>query len=431
MAERASNWTEPVTVADLHLPPTFVADHAVRALAYEGSMTPADIAKRWHVDHAVAAEVVESLKSAGIVELDTAQTTFERSARIRLTASGNIRVAEARRRTWYAGALPVSLADFEQRIDLGTGAPTFLPVDAPLQQLGIAPHLAAEIGQAIRAGATLALQGAAFDEQAQIARTLGQALAGAVTLPFALYAAGSTIRVIDARFHRMSEARSEDALASDVLRSRDSLSRWATVVRPVVELAGGIQTGDVFPAYDDEARFYVAPMPFAACHGLLAVMDSDANPAGLVELAKLWLIPGRYHVGVFVLRSGERIEVPWQAATLLFGPAKQVLPSALRAAVSYAVDIADLRGETLATFLTVRLTDAELPADAIGRVISSMERRGLTTRTAGASVAQYLRDRAAYEGASFSLDESTLDRALDVAASTGEPSDRGDLRAAS
>jgi hypothetical protein len=250
-------------------------------------------------------------------------------------------------------------------------------------------------------------------------------------LPFALYAAGSIIRVIHPRLHRMGEARSEDALEGDVLRSRDSLSRWATVVRPVVELAGGIQTGDVFPAYDDDARFYVAPMPFAACHGLLAVMNSDANPAGLIELAKLWLIPGRYHVGVLVLRSGERIEVPWHAATLLFGPAKQVLPSSLRAAVSYDVDIADLRGETLATFLTIRLTDAVLPAPAIGRVVGLMERRGLTTRSAGASVAQYLRDRAVYEGASFSLDESTLDRALDVAASAGEPNGRGGLRAAS
>jgi DNA-binding MarR family transcriptional regulator len=104
MVEHAPNWTEPATVADLHLSPTFVADHAVRALAYEGAMTLADIARRWHVDHAIVVEVVESLKSAGLVELDAVQTTFERNARIRLTASGNVRVAAARSRTWYASA---------------------------------------------------------------------------------------------------------------------------------------------------------------------------------------------------------------------------------------------------------------------------------------------------------------------------------------
>jgi DNA-binding MarR family transcriptional regulator len=417
MVERAPNWTEPATVADLYLPPTFVADHAVRALSYEGTMTLADIARRWHVDHAIAVEVVESLKSAGLVELDAVQTTFERNARIRLTASGTVRVAAARSRTWYAGVLPVSLTEFEQRIDLATEVGTAARPDDTLTQLGIAPHLAAEIGQAVQAGATLALQGAAFDEQTQIARMLGHALGGAVSLPFALYAAGSIIRVLHQGFHSIGETRPEDAPARDILRSHDSYSRWATVARPVVELAGGVQTPDVFPAYDDEARFYVAPMPLAACHGLLAVMDSDANPAGLRELARLWLIPGRYHVGVLVLRSGERIEVPWRAATLLFGPAAPVLPPALKAAVSYGVDIAQLQGETLAAFLTIRLEDtAVFPVHAIATIVGLMERRGLTTRTAGASVARYLRDRAAYQGASFSLDESILERALDVAA---------------
>jgi DNA-binding MarR family transcriptional regulator len=417
MAERAPNWTEPATVADLHLPPTFVADHAVRALAYEGTMTLADIARRWHVDHAIAVEVVESLKSAGLVELDAVQTTFERNARIRLTASGNVRVAAARSRTWYAGAVPVSLTEFEQRIDLGAEACAVPRSDETLTQLGVAPHLAAEIGQAVQAGATLALQGASFDEQAQIACTLGQALGGAVSLPFALYAAGSIIRVLHPPFHSIGESRPEDAPGRDILRSHDSQTRWATVSRPVVTLAGGIQTTDVLPAYDDEARFYLAPTPLVACHGLLAVMDSDANPAGLSELARLWLIPGRYRVGVLVLRSGERIEVPWRAATLLFGPAAPVLPSALKAAVSYGVDIAQLHGEMLAAFLTIRLEDAAVfPAHAIATIVGLMERRGLTTRTAGAIVARYLRDRAAYQGPSFSLDESILERALDVAA---------------
>lgn len=308
-------------------------------------------------------------------------------------------------------------AELEQRVDLGVEACAVPRPDDTLKQLGIAPHLAAEIGQAVQAGATLALQGAAFEEQAQIVRALGQALGGAVSMPFALSAAGSIIRAFHPRLHNIGVARPEDAESRDILRSRDSHARWATVALPVVRLAGGIQTTDVFPAYDDEARFYVAPMPFAACHGLLAVMDSDTNPAGLGELARRWLIPGRDHVGVPVLASGERIEVPWRAATLLFGAAEAVMPSPLRGAVSYGLDIAELRSETMPAFLTIRLPDAAVfPTQALGRIVDLMKRRGLTTRAAGACVARYLRDRAAYEGASFSLDESILQRALDVAA---------------
>lgn len=84
---------------------------------------------------------------------------------------------------------------------------------------------------------------------------------------------------------------------------------------------------------------------------------------------------------------------------------------------SYGLDIAELRSETMPAFLTIRLPDAAVfPTQALGRIVDLMKRRGLTTRAAGACVARYLRDRAAYEGASFSLDESILQRALDVAA---------------
>jgi hypothetical protein len=140
------------------------------------------------------------------------------------------------------GRLAGVAAELEQRVDLGVEACAVPRPDDTLKQLGIAPHLAAEIGQAVQAGATLALQGAAFDEQAQIVRALGQALGGAVSMPFALSAAGSIIRVFHPRLHSIGVARPEDAESRDISRSRDSHARWATVARPVVRLACGIQT---------------------------------------------------------------------------------------------------------------------------------------------------------------------------------------------
>jgi hypothetical protein len=63
----------------------------------------------------IAMEVVASLKAAGLVEPESAQTTFDRAHRVRLSAAGQQRIAAARERTWYSGALPVSLAEFEHR----------------------------------------------------------------------------------------------------------------------------------------------------------------------------------------------------------------------------------------------------------------------------------------------------------------------------
>ena len=431
MADAAPRWAEPSTPADLHLPPTFLADHAIRALAYQGAMTPPEMARRWRVDDGIVTDVIDTLKTSGVVEMDGGQATFGPGGRVRLTAAGQERVAAARRRTWYAGPVPVALKDFGERMDLALPSSTGeCSAAETLVRLALPPHLAAEMAQAISSGAAVAVQGAAFDEQEAITQSLAQSLNGDLSLPHAVYAAGSIVRVFDVRYHHIRVTSERDGAATDVLRTRQTHTQWATVARPVVMLSGGVHVSDVLPAYDDEARFYVAPMPLSACRGLLAVFDCETNPAGLAELARLWLIPGRHHTGVLMLRSGERIEIPWRAATLLFGDARAALPAALRSAVSYGIDVSELDVGTRPLFLSLRLGHMLSP-EASASLAGLLERRGLTTRIAAGQACQYLHDRAAYQGAAFALDDTTIQRAVDFATAADDGHARNDLRAAS
>ena len=431
MVETAPRWAEPSTSADLHLPPAFLADHAIRTLAYQGAMTPSEVARRWRVDDGIVTDVVDALKTGGVLELDGGQATFGPGGRVRLTVAGQERVAAARRRTWYSGPVPVALKDFGERMDLARpDPPGECSAAKTLAGLAIPPNLAAEMAQAIRSGAAVAVHGAAFDEQEAITRSLAQSLHGDLSLPYAVYAAGAIVRVFDVRYHHIRVSSERDGAATDVLRTRQSYTQWATVARPVVMLSGGVHVSDVLPAYDDEARFYVAPMPLSACRGLLAVFDCETNPAGLADLARLWLIPGRHHTGVLMLRSGERIEIPWRAATLLFGDARAALPTALRGAVSYNINISELNADTRPLFLNVRIGSMSSP-EAIASLADLLERRAMTSRAAAAQVCQYIGDRAAYEGAAFALDETMIQQAMDFAAAAVEGHARNDLRAAS
>ena len=431
MADAAPRWAEPNTPAELHLPPTFLADHAIRTLAYQGAMTPSELARRWRVDDGIVMDVVDALKAGGVVELDGGQATFGPGGRVRLTVAGQERVAAARRRTWYAGPVPVALKDFGERMDLALPSPAGeCSAAETLVRLAIPPHLATEMAQAIRSGAAVAVLGAAFDEQEAITQSLAQSLGGDLSLPYAVYAAGAVVRVFDVRYHHIRVSGERDGVATDVLRTRQAHTQWATVARPVVMLSGGVHVSDVLPAYDDEARFYVAPMPLSACRGLLAVFDCETNPGGLADLARLWLIPGRHQTGVLMLRSGERIEIPWRAATLLFGDARTALPTALRSAVSYSIDVSELDAGTRPLFLSLRLGDMLSP-NASASLAGLLERQGLATRVAAGQACQYLHDRAPYQGASFALDKSTIQQAVDFAAAADDGHDRNDLRAAS
>lgn len=425
----------PVSLVDLRLPPAFFADHCIRTLSYQGAMSAVDIAKHWRVRDSVAIEVVESLKASGLVRSETGPADLDRLGRVRLSEAGQARVSAARERTWYAGPLPVSLANLGRLADTTACGCSPASVRAELAALAITRAVADEIGQAIVGGSTLALAGAAWDEQAEIASALGSTLTGQAQLPYAVFAAGSVVRVFDHNYHRVREQHSEEGEDLDVLRSHGGeRTQWVTVAPPLVTLAGGIHASDVLPAYDQEAKFYLAPLPFAACGGILCVMDSASDPAALADLARLWLIPGRQRTGIVLLRSGERIEVPWKASAVLFNATEEALPAAVRDTVTYRIDIAELQGEAIETFIARRLDDAAaFPPSAVSAVAEWLGRAGLYTRAAAASAAQYLRHRAAYEGAGFSLDHAVLQQAIDFASQTPQAPRRraaGDLRAA-
>jgi DNA-binding MarR family transcriptional regulator len=392
-----------MALADLRLPPSFVTDHCIRTLSYQGAMNASELARHWRVHDNIAMEVVASLKATGLVEPESSQTTFDRAHRVRLSATGQQRIAAARERTWYSGALPVSLAEFEHRAERDGGlAVEKSALEQALGAMEIDDGVAAEVGQALNAGATVALGGLAFDEQVPMASALEGAIAGEMSLPSALYAAGAVIRVFNPRYHRVARAEPAPGASVDIMRSHDVPTQWVRIGRPAVVLAGGVQPSDVIPAFDEEARLYVAPLPFCANEGVLVVLDADTNPAGLAALARCWLVSGRYGSGLMLLRSGERIEVPWRASTVLLGASVPALPASLGAAIPCVMNISHLAEESLRRALRSRLADpAVFPDDAIEALAAELERHRMAARAAVARAAYYMANRAAYEGTDF------------------------------
>ena len=419
-----------MTVADLHLPPSFVADHCIRTLSYQGPMTVADIAKHWRIHDAVVFEVLESLRAAGLVQVDSAQSNYERLSRMRLTDTGQARVAQARGRTWYAGVLPVSVADFNRRMaNMRTPQVSAQRLRAALSTIAIDGAAADELGQAVAAGATVAVSGVAPDEQPVIARAIGSALEDPIALPYALFAAGSVIRVYDARVHRTRVERDDADSETDVLRSHTAESQWLMTPRPLVMLAGGLLPSDVVPAYDEEARFYVAPPPLTASGGVFAVLDTSPGAVGFVDFANLWLTPGRYGSGILLLRSGERVEVPWSAATVLFCTTQSAVREGLATLAPYRLDFSDLADAALVRYVGYRygqrgIDDAHAPALA-----SLLLACQTTTRASVTHAVDYIAHRAAYEGSGFSLSTGVLQAAVEFAAQQEPPRERA-LRAA-
>lgn len=416
-------WAEPENIADLRLPPTFLVDHGIRTLSYQGPVTPVELAAHWRVHDNAAIEITQALKAAGLVEIDHAQANFDRTGRMRLTAAGEARVEAARQRTRYAGPLPVSLAEFERRVDVeGTRTIDREGLTAALSGLAIDAAAITAIGQAVAAGRSIALVGTAYDEQRPIAAALGASLTGEITLPYALYASGSIVRVYDPRCHQTSEHDGSVEQELDILRARAHVSRWAAIRRPLVVVAGGVRVTDSRPAHDADARFYISPPAFAACGGILAILDADSDREGLTALASDWLIPGRYGTGVMTLLTGERIEAPWRASVALMSEEAPALARPGQRALDDTLDISALAGDQLRAFAGLRLSwlRERRPGD-IERFVDALGRTRMATRPVAARACAYLAAAARYEGTSFTLDDGIVGRAVDAAGGAASP----------
>jgi hypothetical protein len=410
---------QPGTLADLHLPPTFVADHCIRTLASQGAMTLVELAKHWRVPGEVAAQAIEPPKAAGLIETETNRSNLETLQKWRLSAAGQARVETARARTWYAGPLPVSLAEYERRAGVQEASVEVRgPLHGALAPFFLSEAHADQIAQAIASGASLALGGIAADEQRAIASALHGALEGEIMVPQAIFAAGAVMRVFDPRVHRAASSGTETTGdESEILRTREAATQWASVARPLVAISGGLLPTDVVPPFDEDARFYLAPAPLVAAGGLLALCDAaSSDPAALDSLARNWIVPARRGCAVLLLRTGERIEIPWRAALLVFAGIDE-LPAQTAVAVQYAVEASSIRGAALRGFLAARLgAGGAFAGEAVETIAELIERTDMATRTAAAAVAQYLRDCLAYRGPEFVLSEQTLSAALQNAA---------------
>ena len=94
--------------------------------------------------------------------------------------------------------------------------------------------------------------------------------------------------------------------------------------------------------------------------GVLALCDAQHSDREVLrELSRLWLTPGRQGIGMLMLRSGERIEVPWRATTLIMCDSP-VVADVLGDAVEYVVDASSITGRAMQAFLTQRLPDARV-----------------------------------------------------------------------
>ena len=201
----------------------------------------------------------------------------------------------------YAGAVPVSLADYSEVVRGQHRQPKIHhdTIRAAFTDLVISDRLLDELGPAILAKGAIFLYGPPGTGKSSIAERLIRVHDDQVVVPRAVEVDGQIITVFDPVIHQPTDP-----------QPKGLDPRWVLCKRPSVIVGGELQASQLDLSYDAAAGIYAAPLQMQANNGILVIDDFGRQALTPEELLNRWIVPLDRGIDYLTLDSGLKFELP-------------------------------------------------------------------------------------------------------------------------
>jgi predicted ATPase with chaperone activity len=297
----------PRSVEETGLSMAYIADLVIRALYIVGEMTGQDIVELLHLPYEnILEQAIAYLRREQMVEVKGTGGLGEKGFRYQATAKGIGRAREIGERSQYLGPAPVPLGVYMNVMQRQTTRGLVVSDETITQafaHLVVGDSLLAQLGPAINSGRSIFLFGHAGNGKTSIAEAVARLLADAIIIPHAVIIDGQVIRTFDPVHHNTIPIPPEQEALTD--------RRWVVTKRPVVVTGGELNMAALDLVYDEQSKYYEAPLQMKANGGLFLIDDFGRQQIEPHALLNRWIVPLEKRVDFLTLHTGKKIEVPF------------------------------------------------------------------------------------------------------------------------
>ncbi|MEZ5144508.1 MAG: hypothetical protein R2726_18650 [Acidimicrobiales bacterium] len=289
----------PRALDELGIPDALVQDLTLRRALFEGRTSTFKLAENLCLSPQLMNKVVEELRDLRYLEvigLDGMNYILELSETGRGTALERMNLCR------YAGAAPVSLADYVAQVNSQTAAPkvTRQAMREAFADLVVNDVLLDELGPALIAEGAMFLYGPPGTGKTSIAERLIRIHDDPILVPRAVEVDSQIISVFDPVIHRALDDQPEDLDP-----------RWVLCERPSI-IAGGELTQSMLDlTHEPTNGIYLAPVQMQAAGGVLVIDDFGRQVMTPEQLLNRWIVPLDRRLDYLSLSYGVKFEIPF------------------------------------------------------------------------------------------------------------------------
>ena len=324
----------PNNLEETNLETGFITDLILKHCVFLKKFNMTDLSNKTKLPPSLILEIVTELRRDRFIEVAKGDISLAASE-YALTDAGINRALQCLEECRYTGPAPVSLEEYRYAIGIQTIKSIEITEEhlkSVFSKFVLSDDKLKTYGPAINSTKPIFLYGPPGNGKTTIAELIGDALPDEVYIPYAVLAGNQVIIVYDQVNHRAINKDDDDNHLD---------RRWIKIKRPVVIAGGELTLKTLDLNFNQDSKYYEAPLQMKANNGLFIVDDFGRQIVDPQTLLNRWIIPLDRQIDFLTLHTGMKFEIPFDQLVIFATnlPPKKIADDAFLRRLRYKIRV--------------------------------------------------------------------------------------------